>query len=54
MPPYLNTPLFVRKNRQGRGELLNCYRKMVQIKMVTPTNHVIAGPTLHRAELLAL
>ena len=21
---------FVRKNRQGRGELLNCYRKMVQ------------------------
>ena len=21
---------FVRKKRQGRGELLNCYRKMVQ------------------------
>ena len=27
---------FVRKNRQGKGELLNCYRKMVQ-KIVTPS-----------------
>ena len=44
---------FVRKNRQGRGELMNCYQKMVQW-MVTPTNHVIAEPNLHRARPLAL
>ena len=32
---------------------MNCYRKMVQY-MITLTNHVIAGPDLHRAGPLAL
>ena len=53
LPWLIFLKLFVRKNRQGRGKLLNCYQKMVQW-MVTPANHVIAGPNLHRAENLAL
>ena len=44
---------FVRKNWRGGGELMNCCWKIVQ-KMVTLTNHVIAGPDLHRAGPLAL
>ena len=44
---------FVRKNWRGRGELMNCYCKIVQW-MVMLTTHVIAGPDLHCAGPLAL
>ena len=52
-PRLIFLKYFVRKNWGVGGELLNYYQKMIQY-MVTPTNHDIAGPDLHRARPLAL
>ena len=50
MAIFLKSILCVKTGDVG-GELLRCYWKMVQ-KMATSTNHVIAGPDLHRARSL--